>query len=316
MAQQGGGCRKLLVIGCLVALGLLVLVLIAAAVLFGMAWSQVREEQVEQRELRHELTPAAAAIGDAPLEVPGEFELPGPAGRVGLDLRHAFFSVGPGSQGEPLAVDARFDTSSYRLTERLSDGEEGWVYEVSFVRTTDSYLLGILKELIGGTRPRVRISLPPDVHYDLEIDILEGGAEVELGGLWLGDAELSFLRGGGEVSFSDPLRQPMEQLGIAFFQGGGEITGIANAAPRSLTAEFSMGGGDIDLRGRWTRDAHITIDQSMGGVSIRLPDGVVIRGLGRHDTEPSETAEDSEPTLRFTTSSSMGELDIFDPQDR
>lgn len=313
MARQGSGCRKLAMVGCLVVAGLVVLGLIVTAVIFGMAWSQVREERVEQRELSRDLASQPAAVDDAPLEVPGEFVAPAPAGRVVLDLQHTFFQVRPGPAGEPLRVDAEFDTNHYQLSERHVEGDEEWVYEIGFRRTTDSYLLSLLKELLGGTRPRIEVSLPPDLFYDLEIDILQGGAAVELGGLWLNSVELSFLQGGGEVSFSEPMRQPMEALHIAFVQGGGEVNGVANAAPKHVSAEFSMGGGDLDLRGEWTRDADISIDQSMGGVSVRLPDGVSIRGLGRHDTELPAEGEAEAPTLRFSTSSSMGELEIIGP---
>ena len=68
------------------------------------------------------------------------------------------------------------------------------------------------------------------------------------------------------------------------------IESIGNASPSELDVSFSMGGGYIDLRGPWQQDAEITIDQSMGGVSLQLPKNVVLRGIGRHDTEEAAEA--------------------------
>jgi hypothetical protein len=223
------------------------------------------------------------------------------------------FSIRPGAPGDPLSIDAEFDINSYELSERSLDDGGGWLYEVKFRRTSESGVMTLLKELLGGSRPRVEVRLPPDVFLDLDVNILQGGAEVQLGGLWLHDAELSFTQGGGEVAISQPLRLPMEHLRISFLQGGGEVSGVANAGPRVLEVDFSMGGGDLDLRGTWPRDADITIDQRMGGVSVRLPENVAILGLGRYDTAPRPDDATSPPLLRFSTSSNMGELEIVSP---
>jgi hypothetical protein len=72
-----------------------------------------------------------------------------------------------------------------------------------------------------------------------------------------------------------------------------------------------MGGGYIDLRGPWQQDAEITIDQSMGGVSLQLPSNVVLRGIGRFDTEEPAEGGEEVPVLRFSTSSHYGELEFI-----
>jgi hypothetical protein len=73
-----------------------------------------------------------------------------------------------------------------------------------------------------------------------------------------------------------------------------------------------MGGGYFDLRGPWQRDAEITIDQSMGGVSVQLPHNVVLRGIGRYDTEEPVEGGGDVPVLRFSTSSHLGELEFIE----
>jgi len=315
MAQaKGGGCKTAFKFGCLGCLALLLLLIAITAIVFGIAWNQVQKEEVETTELTQVLAvPEAAGVDDGPLEVPSEFVIEEPAGRVILDLRNTVFEIRPAQPGEPLKVVAKFDINNYGLTESFDEGsvEEGWTYEVSFRRTSDSYALTALKELLGGTKPKVKIFLPSDVLYDLELDVMQGGAEVELGGLWLSDVDLRFLQGGGAVEFGEPLQQPAESVAIQFSQGGGAIEGIGNASPSTVDVSFSMGGGYIDLRGPWQQDAEITIDQSMGGVSLQLPSNVVLRGIGRYDTEKPAEGGEEVPVLRFSTSSHYGELEII-----
>jgi hypothetical protein len=290
------------------------LLIIIAGVIFGVAWNQVRNEDIQKTELTKVFTVFdAPVIEDAPLEVPTEFVVSKPAGRVVLDLRQAVFEIRPAAPGEPFTVDARFDVNSYDLSESFEEGsaEEGWVYEVSFERTSDSYALTALKELLGGSKPKVKIYLPSGVPFDLEAEFMQGGAEVELGGLWLTSVDLRFMQGGGAVEFGKPLQEPADSVAIEFTQGGGAVEGIGNASPAELDVSFSMGDGYIDLRGPWQRDADITIDQSMGGVSLQLPRNVVLRGIGRFDTEEPAEAGEEVPVLRFSTSSHFGELEYL-----
>jgi hypothetical protein len=135
---------------------------------------------------------------------------------------------------------------------------------------------------------------------------------VELGGLWLQRAEVTFLQGGGELSFSEPLREPAESLRLDASMGGGAFRLLGNASPRSLRVSTQMGGGEVDLRGEWVRDAEISIESRMGGMAVRVPEGVRTRGLPRdREAAPGEEAED-QPTLTFSYSSSMGEIRFRD----
>ncbi len=235
-----------------------------------------------------------------------------PPGESVLDLRHTKFIVVPAAPGEALRVKAEFDVNHYDLSETFDEGtdDEGWTYEVKFKRTSDSYMLTTLKELLGGSKPRVKIYLPRDVPFDLEASFLQGGAEVDLGGLWLVNADIEFLQGGGAIEISEPTREPMDNLRIDFTQGGGALEGLGNASPRTLDVAFSMGGGYVDLRGQWQNDSEVEIEQSMGGVSVNLPNDVVIRGLkGRETAEPGE-GEEKLPIIRISTLEQHGRARI------
>jgi hypothetical protein len=95
--------------------------------------------------------------------------------------------------------------------------------------------------------------------------------------------------------------------------GGVAARSLGNASPGSLEVNFRMGGIDLDLRGAWRNDADIRIESRMGGGAVRLPRDARIEGLEEFGVEPSGLASTAElplPTLRFTVSSSMGELEF------
>jgi hypothetical protein len=284
------------------------------AVIFGVAWSRAEDVTVERRTLTRtlEIPEPVAALEGSDVEL-GAASMPA-AGRVVLDIGQCELSVKPGPPGEPIRVDAKFDPDGYELSEHFNEGDEerGWTYEVEFQRTSMSSFVEGLSRLIRGASPRLVITLPPDVPYDLELDVSQGGGEIELGGLWLTNVDIEFMQGGAQVSFSDPLRYPTEKLRLEFSMGGGDVRRVGNASPRFVDIEIGMGGGDIDFRGEWQRDATISIDQSMGGASVRLPDDVEIRGLGRKGVETRSGEEIPRPVLTFNVSSKLGGLDIVE----
>lgn len=316
MAESASGCKAGCKYGCLGCLGLLVLMIGISAVVTGIAWHHAENENVEQQEFARDLAWVRAMEEADEMEAPPEDlgSIP-PAGTVILDFNQTSkIDIRPGKPGEPAHVKATFDSNFYELSESYTDsvGENGWTYEVRFGRTSTSYWVSMLKEIMSGSRPRIFVYLPPDIPYDLKIDISQGGGEVELGGLWLTDLDVSFLQGGGDFKISSPLRVPIENVNIDFTQGGGAISGIANASPSTLDISFSMGGGDIDLTGSWQRDAQINIDQSMGGATVILPDNVEIRGLDRGGLKSPGDVEVPLPVLTFETSSQFGELEFID----
>ena len=78
---------------------------------------------------------------------------------------------------------------------------------------------------------------------------------------------------------------------------------------REIATAARMGGGDVDLRGRWVNDADVNIEFSMGGCSVRLPKDVLLEGLDWPGMSVEEDQEIQPPTLRFTVE---GDLDSID----
>lgn len=314
MASQQGGCKKTGCLGCFGCLGLLMIVLVTCAVIFGIASSMARNEQIEQRVLTQPLPSGATSATESDPTLEPEGPQVSAAGTVILDLEGTFFQIEPAAPGEPMRVEAEFDANTYDLREHFREalGDEGWIYEVEFGRPSRSYGVTLLKEVLTDSRPEVTIYLPRDVPFDLKFRIAQGGSELDLGGLALGTADLDFDQGGGSVEFSEPLAQPMDSLSVHFTQGGGAVDGIGNASPRRLVVGFSMGGGFVGLEGPWRNDAEISLRQRMGGMSVQLPSNVIVRGIPRPGFEPPSDAEVPLPVLRIKTSKQYGDIEVLD----
>ncbi len=210
-----------------------------------------------------------------------------------------------------MRVEATYNKRSYELREAFEQPDDGpWTYEVHFKRTQSS-LITSLQELFSGTRPHVLILLPPDVPLNLKVNIAEGGSSVELGGMWITEAAFEVHKGGFDLSVYEPLRQPMNRLSVDVSMGGFAMRTLGNASPRELDLDCRMGGMDIDLRGEWVADADITLRSSMGGGSIRLPDNVNVEGVEVGGVPSPAEPEIGLPTLRFSASSRMGDLEII-----
>jgi hypothetical protein len=287
--------------GCLAAIGL---VIVVVASLVGIAALTVRSEKVTSRELAPELPPAPE---------PSTAEPSLPAGaplRLVLDVHGAGFEI---RRGEKLHVEASYPEGSYELTEQLEHGENGeTVYRVTF-RGKGSGLFAALRQMLGGEAPKGVIEIPADIPIALEADLGRGGIEADLGGLWLTSANIKVSQGGFALGFSDPLREPMERLDVKASMGGFNIGDVGNASPAEVAIDVSMGGGEIDLGGRWSRDANVSLDLRMGGGRVRVPSNVRVLGIDRGGAPSVEPKpEVALPTLTFQVKADDPDDLVFD----
>ena len=295
MAEKNG--TSWLRYGCFGCLGVVLVAALIVIGVTGLAALKARGEKITERELSPQIS------------IPET----GGAGRVVLSLWHAEFKVMPAAPGEALRVEATYDENAYELVERFDPaGESGWVYEVTFRRTAGWVMTG-LKQMFSGSNPRVAVYLPRDVQIDLVVETQQGSLEGNLGGLWLSSAEVRLEQGGLQLTFDEPLREPMDRLTIDFSMGGGQLTSIGNASPAVLDLELSMGGAEIDLRGQWVQDALITLDTRMSGALVSLPREVLIEGIDRDGLTIEEGTETRPPKLTFEiTSDDRGDIEFID----
>jgi len=308
MTNQGGGGSSCLKTGCLVLVGCFGLGVMIIALVAGLAWMKAQSSRPEAQVLTRPVEPAPPVPPSAlSADLPARETTVG--GRVVLDLSEAEFVIEPGPAGEPIRIEATYDRATATLEEIFEPGTSGnWTYTVRFDR--DAGFLTKLFEGLADKSPKVRVLVPPDVPIDLEMGISQGEARVRLGGLWLTSAAIDFSMGGMELSIDEPLREPVESFSIRGSVGGGAFRSLGNASPRRLDVVASMGGMGLDLTGRWLRDAQITIDQSMGGMGVRLPDDVVIEGIDHPRAKREQSKEVPLPVLRFTVSSANGEVEF------
>jgi hypothetical protein len=286
-------------IGCL---GAVTLVMVAVLVVAGVAALTALPEQVEQRVVTRELP--VAASGQALT-----------AGRVFLEIREAELFVEPAGAGEPLRVETTYDVNAFTLQEELDPGPDGsgaWTFHAVFGRSKKSGAFAGLVSVVRGAPAQIHVFLPEDVPIDLVLKMEKGGAVVRLAGLWLRTAEFDFESGAFDLSVAEPLREPMESLSIHTRKGGSLLNGLGNASPRRLDVSYRAGGIDMDLGGRWQRDAAIHISGGMGGGVVHLPAGVIMEGLDLGGIEARVAPELKPPTLAFSISTSMGKLELSD----
>ena len=300
MGRSGkrSGCLRF---GCLSVLILVGVSLCWALVLFGTAFVGSRTESVKRQELRRDVDRPPSDEPSAPATpLDGE-------GLLILDFSVGDFEIQPGAAGDPIRVEASYDTSSYELEESFEPGSDGgWVYRVAF-RQTGLIKDGGLRVLFGASYPELRVFVPPDVPIALRGRFDKGGADLELGGLWLTDVDLELEKGGLDVNIGRPLAAPVHSFRVHGKQGGMSTRMLGNASPAEVDIFWQQGGSEVDLRGEWLNDSDVRIRSRMGGNHVQLPRGVRIEGLpGRGPLMAPSDEEVPLPTLHMSISSLMG----------
>ena len=302
MAEKSTGLSilKWSAVGCGGCLGVIVLF---GGIAVGVGYLGARNTKIEPHEVARDLPrPAETAPEREPTATPAPEALAQAAGRVVLDLRQATFKIEPGEPGGKVRVEGNYDKKFHELEESLDEPlGHPWVYHVRFKQTGGGFFHSVF-----APKTEVTIYLPPDVPIDLEVDVQQGGAAIELGGLWLTMARVSTVQGGCEVSVSEPMHAPMDRFDFSASMGGAALKSIGNASPAAFNATVSMGGMHVDLRGAWVQDAEIGLEASMGDMDVRLPRDVTMRGLPEEEAPlgVAPEAEVKRPTLTFSVDAS------------
>jgi len=300
------GCFKT---GCMGCLGIMVVGFVISGTLVMVGWSSSRHRDMQDRRMA--AAPAAEAMADTTI-VPAGFAWQGHPGKEVLKMSHGGFTVTPAAEGVGLSARARFDAEAYTIAEKFSvEPDSTWVYSIEFHRHMNGMQALFRGMFMHDNQPQIEIALPGDVPLALVADVAMGGAEMELGGLWLTSADLHCNKGGFSLAFSEPLREPMDSMVLSGSMGGLEVLRIGNASPRNLDVDWRMGGGDIDLRGAWRNDCRAGFAIRMGGMSVTLPQDIEVDGAA--SATPTIAAPDREsplPVLHISKRASMGEIEF------
>jgi len=301
------GCFKYTMFGCL---GLIVIVILFTGGTALVAWNHLNDGAVEE-----EIRTAIEARPDAPEIVKGikETDVPPGTGVVFIHLKQGEFEIKPAEPGEGIRVEAEYHTGMAVLEDHYEvRPDSSWIYAVRYTRKIGA-LESLFRSMMGEEdESKVVVYLPQDQPIRLRIILEEGGAETELGGLWITDADIRYNKGGFVLNFDEPLKEPMDALRVHGKMGGFEISHLGNASPALLDLDCRMGGGNVDLRGEWANDSDIRMSVRFGGMGVQLPKGVITENAPEGSdllNKPSE--EIGLPVLRFTTSAKFGEIETY-----
>ncbi len=327
---KGRGCFKFGCFGCLMLLAISVgLVLLVGAI---QLTTDGGDPMPEQRNVEHALPPAPPIPGfpltpEAPTgggELPSIAVAPLPAdfdpsevraGVLELDLSVGDFIIQPGPPGQPIRVEADYDTNAFELSETFEQESDGtWRYEVGFGMRGG--WLGMLMRGGAQGHNRVTITIPRDQPLDIVGTIGLGQSEVDLGGLWIRNVDLDLGTGDHFLEFREPLRVPMNSFVVDGSMGEVELRGLGDASPQRVRVDHGMGAVLVDLSGRWRNDAEVRVEFSMGECKLWLPEGDVNIDLDRASVSMGEKNVkigdrpnvSGAPTLSLNLSGSMGEL--------
>lgn len=247
------------------------------------------------------------------LEMPG---LGAPLGIIEVDLDIGDFTIKPGPAGQPIRVEADYDTSKFELEENMVQKPDGtWAYKVKFGAKGGFWGLA----LGGGNsgQNRITVIIPRGRPIEIKGSIRMGESKTDLGGLWVKNVDLQYKAGDHFIEFREPLPFPMDGFKVDGSMGNLEIRGLGQASPKAVDVKQGMGELFLDLQGDWRRDAQIKARFSMGECKIWLPEKARIDlrrasvSMGESKTAKTQgEIPESWPTLTIDASGSMGELHI------
>jgi hypothetical protein len=288
--------------------GVVALVAAIVAVVAALtALGQIRTERAERGTVEHRIR--AIARGEDPQD---DRPPTGGRGRVSLEIEVAQLTVVPAPAGQALRLESRYDPERYELDERFEETDApSWTYLIRFAPRGSS-MMALLRMKLGGELPKLRLTLPRDVRLVLDGGLRGGIGALELGSLSVESTELRVDGGAVNLSFAEPLAEPMESLTLIGDKGSIEVTGLGNASPRSTRIQQHLGEIDLDLRGGWTRDADLRIGAYFAGGSVWLPEGVTIQGLEDRFETATEPSELPRPVLHFKLERHGGRLVVVE----
>jgi hypothetical protein len=305
--SEGRGCLRTGLLGCgallaLAVVGVLIMVLIAW---LGMdEGGRVEEDAVPG-------TPPGSVETATPPHAAAVLTTRHP-GRVVLDLGQGEFHLQSAEPGAGLSVHAVYDSEVHALGYSFELAPDStWTGHVTF-RQTMPGLQALFRKLMGGnTDAVIHVYLPPDVPIELVVRLEQGGAETELGGLWLRTADFDFRQGGFSLNVDEPLQEPLARLRLHGRMGGVEADRLGNASPRVLEVDCAMGGADLNLRGAWRNDCDARMSIRLGGMEVRVPADMRIEGdAAEASALRRDDLETPLPVLRLALDQKMGEIEV------
>lgn len=126
----------------------------------------------------------------------------------------------------------------------------------------------------GSVRNRWELELSPQVPLDVTIRAGAGEGKLDFTDLQVSHLDVDVGAGNFVLRFDEPNPVLMDQFTFDTGASKIEVLGVGNASPESMRLQGGVGDISVDLTGRWSRSADITIRAGAGALTVRLPTDV------------------------------------------
>jgi hypothetical protein len=192
--------------------------------------------------------------------------------RAALDYAAGTLRLVPGRPTELYRMDISYD-------------EERYVPVSDFDAARGNVSLGLRPSGQGGIRvvsksqlrQAANLTFSPRVDLDLDVTLGAVDADLELGGLRIG--QLNFKAGASRVvvRFSEPNGVRCRSAKLSAGAAELSVIGLGNSRCDRIEFEGGMGKVMLDLSGSWNTSSQVAVKMAMGEMTLRLPRGVGIR---------------------------------------
>lgn len=122
-----------------------------------------------------------------------------------------------------------------------------------------------------------RIEFAPDVPLVLYANLGAGDASLDLGGMTLTELNLHGTASRATVDFSQPTRGGCKSATFTVGAAELDVRHLAAAGCAAVRVDGAIGSVSLAFDGAWRRDGTLTVDLSMGGLTLKVPRGTGVR---------------------------------------
>lgn len=133
-----------------------------------------------------------------------------------------------------------------------------------------------------------RVEFSPNVPLVLYANLGAGDASLDLGALTLTELNLHGTASRAAVDFSRPTLGVCKSATFTVGAAELDVRHLAAAGCAAIRVDGAVGSVSLAFDGAWRRDATLTVDLSMGGLTLNVPRGVAVRVAAERFLAPFE----------------------------
>ena len=170
----------------------------------------------------------------------------------------------------------------------------------------------------------MNLTLARNVPMDLDLEFGAVRAEVDLGGLQMTRLELTTGASESRIDISEPNLILMSRADFEVGAADFHVRSLGNLNAEVINVDAGVGNVVLDFRGRWQRDADVSVDLGLGALELRFPEGLgvqVIKNtfltsldseglIKRGDSYYSLDWEEAERRVTVTVDAAFGSIDV------